>query len=63
MISPEEKQAILQAVSDMITNSDCYRSCATCDFMEDDCCSLVGEKPPVDVIVNSCEQWVDQIPF
>lgn len=41
------------------------QSCINCDnFKEDtEICSLFNQRPPARIIVESCEKWVELIPF
>jgi len=42
-----------------------FRSCLNCDNWSNDKqeCSKFNAKPPADVIVFSCEEWLMQLPF
>lgn len=59
----QEKHALIKAYqSDMIKHG-LWFSCLNCDYWSGNQCNLFNKVPPPKIIVHSCEEWKNEIPF
>lgn len=67
-LTPYTEGLIRQSVERLFKPTDGsypYRNCLNCDHwnFDMDGCNKFRAKPPTDIIVYSCEQWEQEIPF
>lgn len=68
-LRPDAKATIINTVTVSIEREHnfLYQSCLNCEHFKekDEICLLVNKRPPVRVLVYSCEHWIDhdQIPY